>query len=59
MKKFIRKAEEAGVHLVACGFSLNKFKIDTTKVPEEMKVVENGILYNFQLQKKGYNSLSL
>lgn len=59
MNKFIKKAEEAGVHLVACGFSLNKFKIDTTNVPEEMKVVENGILYNLQLQKKGYKSLSL
>lgn len=56
---FIEKAEKAGVHLVACGFSLNKFKVDKTKVPKEMKVVENGILYNFQLQKKGYKSISL
>jgi len=59
MGAFIEKAERAGVHLVACGFSLNKFKVDKTKVPKEMKVVENGILYNFQLQKKGYKSLSL
>lgn len=57
--KFIEKAEKAGVQLVACGFSLNKFKVDKTKVPEEMSIVENGILYNFQLQKKGYKSLSL
>lgn len=56
---FIEKAEKAGVKLVACGFSLNKFKVDKTKVPKEMKVVENGILYNFQLQKKGYKSISL
>jgi intracellular sulfur oxidation DsrE/DsrF family protein len=59
MKGFIKKAKEAGVHLVACGFSLNKFKVDTTKVPKEINTVENGILYNFQLQKKGYKSLSL
>ena len=57
--KFIEKAEKAGVKLVACGFSLNKFKVDKTKVPKEMKIVENGIFYNFQLQKKGYKSLSL
>ncbi|MEB8330168.1 sulfur reduction protein DsrE [Flavobacteriaceae bacterium KMM 6897] len=56
---FIEKAEKAGIHLVACGFSLNKFKVDKTKVPKKMKVVENGILYNFQLQKQGYKSLSL
>ena len=55
----VEKAEKAGVQLVACGFSLNKFKVDKTKVPEEMSIVENGILYNFQLQKKGYKSLSL
>jgi len=57
--KFIKKAEKAGVKLVACGFSLNKFKVDKTKIPGEMKVVKNGILYNFQLQKKGYKSISL
>lgn len=56
---FIKKAEKAGVQIIACGFSLNKFKVDKTKVPKEIEVVENGILYNFQLQKKGYKSLSL
>tara|TARA_R110002049_G_scaffold253340_1_gene428615 strand:+ start:1080 stop:1469 length:390 start_codon:yes stop_codon:yes gene_type:complete len=59
IKGFIEKAEKAGIQLVACGFSLNKFKVDKTKVTKEIKVVENGILYNFQLQKKGYRSLSL
>ena len=56
---FIQKAEKAGVQIIACGFSLNKFKVDKTKVPTSMDIVENGILYNFQLQKKGYKSLSL
>jgi len=59
INKFIAKAEKAKVQLIACGFSLNKFKVDKTKVPKEMKTVENGILYNFQLQKKGYKSISL
>lgn len=57
--KFIVKAEKAGVHIVACGFSLNKFKVDKNRIPKEIKVVENGILYNFQLQKQGYKSISL
>ncbi|MFL1895031.1 sulfur reduction protein DsrE [Aquimarina sp. 2-A2] len=56
---FIEKATKAGVQLVACGFSLNKFQVDKTKIPEEIEVVENGILHNFQLQKKGYKSISL
>lgn len=56
---FIEKAEEVGVQIVACGFSLNKFQVDKTKIPGEIKTVENGILYNFQLQKKNYKSISL
>ncbi|THD66604.1 sulfur reduction protein DsrE [Robertkochia marina] len=56
---FIEKAEALGVRLIACGFSLNKFKVDRNAVPEKMEIVENGILYNFQLQKKGYHSLGL
>lgn len=59
MEKFIAKAEKLGVKLVACGFSMNKFGVEKEDVPREMKIVENGILYNFQLQKKGYKSLSL
>ena len=59
MNDFIEKAKKAGVQIVACGFSLNKFKVDKTEVPKEIKTVENGILHNFQLQKKGYKSLSL
>ncbi len=59
MKDFIIMAEKAGVQLVACGFSLSKFNVDRSKVPKEIKIVDNGILYNFQLQDKGYKSLSL
>lgn len=59
MDQFIAMADKLGVKLIACGFSLNKFKVDRDAVPEEMEIVENGILYNFQLQKKGYKSLSL
>lgn len=59
MTKFIHMAEKAGVQLIACGFSLNKFKVDRTNVPKEMTIVENGILHNFQLQNKGYKSITL
>ena len=59
MKGFVAQAEKAGVHLVACGFSMNKFKVDPKDIPQEMEIVENGILHDFQLQKKGYYSLGL
>lgn len=59
MEAHLKNAAQLGVDLVACGFSLNKFKVDTTKVPGQMSRVDNGILYNLQLQKAGYFSLSL
>lgn len=57
--KFRAMANKVGAQLVACGFSLNKFKVDRDKVPDDILVVENGLLYNLQLQKKGYYSLGL
>lgn len=59
MQKYINKAKEHNVELVACGFSLNKFGVDRKDISPEFRVVENGILYNLQLQKKGYTSISL
>ncbi len=59
MQEHINKAKEQNVELVACGFSLKKFGVDRRDISPEIKVVDNGILYNLQLQKKGYISLSL
>jgi intracellular sulfur oxidation DsrE/DsrF family protein len=59
MQKYIDKAEELNVELIACGFSLKKFEVDKKDISPELKVVENGILHNFRLQKKGYTSISL
>lgn len=59
MQKYIDQAKKINVDLIICGFSLNKFGVDKNKISPELKIVENGILYNFQLQKKGYRSLSL
>lgn len=53
------EAEKVGADIIACGFSLNKFNVDAKKLPKDMKIVENGILYNLELQKKGYLSLEL
>ena len=59
INEFLKKAEKASMQIIACGFSLNKFKVDRTAIPKDIQVVENGILYNFKLQKKGYKSISL
>jgi intracellular sulfur oxidation DsrE/DsrF family protein len=59
MNGFLKKAEKAGVIINACGFSLKKFGVAPSNLPEALRVVENGILHNFELQKKGYLSIEL
>ena len=59
LQKYLDRAEKTGVKIKACGFSLKKFGVDPNKIPEAMEIVENGILYNFRLQKKEYFSIEL
>ena len=47
------------VNVIACGFSLKKFDIDTELLPKNVTIVPNGILYGFELQKDGYFSITL
>jgi len=59
MHDLLHQAKEQHVKIVVCGLSLNKFKVEKSEIPKELEVVPNGILYNFQLQKKGYRSITL
>lgn len=58
IEPYMGEAKKLGVSIVACGFSLNKLKVKSP-LPKEMKIVDNGVLYNLELQKKGYLSLEL
>lgn len=59
MQPYLDMAKNKNIKLLACGFSLKKFGVDATKLPKEMGVVENGILYGFNLQKDGFLSITL
>lgn len=59
MEKFIEQAKKLNVSIIACGFSLKKFEVDPDKLSDDVKIMDNGILYNLELQKKGYLSLEL
>ena len=48
-----------GTPTMTSKYIFDKFKIERTSVPKAIKIVENGILYNFQLQKQDYKNLSL
>lgn len=59
MHKFMDDAKKANAKIVICGISLKQFGVSPKDIPQELEVVDNGILYNFQLQKKGYLSIEL
>lgn len=59
MKEYLTLAKKHNVKLFACGFSMKKFGIQPSQLPKGVDVVKNGILYNFQLQKEGYKSITL
>lgn len=47
------------IKVFACGFSLQKFNVKEEELPIGINVKENGILYAFHVQKKGFLSVSL
>jgi intracellular sulfur oxidation DsrE/DsrF family protein len=55
----LEMADKESVRLIACGLSLSKFNMNKDSIPKQVKVVDNGLLYDFQLQKKGYLSIEL
>ena len=59
VKPFLEAAKKANVKIVVCGFSMKKFEVNAEDLPKELEVVPNGILYDFELQKKGYLSIEL
>ncbi|MEC8459072.1 MAG: DsrE family protein [Bacteroidota bacterium] len=59
LEEILLKAEEKGIELIVCGFSLKKFGISPESFPENIQVVKNGIALGFNLQKEGYHSITL
>lgn len=59
MRKYLELGENFEVIFLVCQMSLDRLKIEPDSIPKEIKVVANAFLYSFQLQKKGYKSLTL
>jgi intracellular sulfur oxidation DsrE/DsrF family protein len=59
MKPYMEMLNKNGIKLHACGFSMKNAKIDASELVEGIEVVENGLTYSLQLQKKGFYSVEL
>ena len=58
-EELLKKAKAQNIKVFACGISLQKFNINPNQLPNNIEIIENGILYGFQLAKKGVISLTI
>lgn len=55
----LEKAKAQNVKVFVCGISLSKFNITPETLPNTLEIIPNGILYGFQLTKKGFITLTI
>lgn len=55
----LKKAKALNIEVFVCKLALNKFKVNLDELPGDLKFTDNGFLYGYQLQKKGFITLSL
>lgn len=55
----IDRATGSGITLSVCGMSLNKFSVEKDALPQGVDVVPNGLIRIFDLQEKGYKTITL
>ncbi|WP_299252033.1 DsrE family protein [uncultured Lacinutrix sp.] len=55
----LQKAKTQNIKVFVCGISLSKFNINPETLPNNLEITPNGILYGFQLTKKGFNTLTI
>ena len=59
MRPYLKMAKEVDARIIACEYSMNQLEVEASFLMEGVESVENAILENLQLQKKGYISLGL
>lgn len=55
----LKKAKVQNIKVFVCGISLSKFNINPEALPSNLEITPNGILYGFQLIKKGFITLTI
>lgn len=55
--KIIDRAEKSGAKLVICEYALDVLKVDKSKLDKRISVTPNALVYMFELNDKGYNTL--
>lgn len=58
-RALIKEAQNKGITLTACGMSMNKFSMDKDELPKGVESVPNGLIRVYELQDKGYKTITL
>lgn len=55
--KIIDRAEKSDAKLVICEYALDVLKVDKSKLDKRISITPNALVYMFELNDKGYNTL--
>ena len=55
----LKQAALQKIEVYVCGLSLKAFGVNPEELPQSLEVVDNAILYGFQLKKQGFISLTI
>lgn len=55
--KIIDRSEKSGAKLVICEYALDFLKVDKSKLDKRISITPNALVYMFELNDKGYNTL--
>lgn len=59
MKSVMERAVAAGAKLVVCEYALDLLGVDKSKVDKRISITPNAWVYMFELQDKGFNTLTI
>jgi len=59
LQQLITKATANGLKILACGLSIKQLSVDKEELPKSMAITQNGLIYMFGLQEKGYKTITL
>lgn len=55
--KLIDRAEKSGAKLVICEYALDMLKVDKSQLDKRIIITPNALIYMFELNDKGFNTL--
>lgn len=59
VQNMLKKAKLNGIKVLICGLSVKQLNVPKESFPDSVEFTENGLIYIFGLQEKGYKTITL